>query len=192
MDCSSGKYFGIRNTIGSVALLAFAISVARPAIAGPAPVEGPTCKFVFDANDNLNTTPWHMYVTELQGVTKSEKPETTESIFVGGVRYIQFRGQWKRSPMTVSQMRDQELENRKNAKNQSCHFAKDDIVNGEAASVYSVHYESEDARSDGQVWISKRSGLILRNELDIDSGGGKLGLNHYSVRYDYSNVKAPL
>jgi len=190
MDFSSGKYFSIRNIIGSVVLLAFAISIARPAVA--APVEGPTCKFVFDANDMLNTTPWHMYVTELQGVSKSGKLETSESIFVGGVRYIQFRGQWTRSPMTVLQMRDQEIENRKNAKNQSCHFTKDDTVNSEAASVYSVHYESEDAKSDGQVWISKRSGLILRNELDIDSGGGKSGLNHYSIRYDYSNVKAPL
>ena len=190
MDCSSGKCFVIRSIVGSVAFVAFTISVAQSAVA--APVEGPTCKFVFDANDKLNTTPWHMYETELQGVSKSGKPETRESIFVGGVRYIHFRGQWKRSPMTDSQMRDQELENRKNAKNQSCHFAKDDIVNGEAASVYSVHYESEDTKSDGQVWISKRSGLILRNELDIDSGGGKSGLDHYSVRYDYSNVKAPL
>jgi len=190
MDCSSGKYFGIRNIIGSVAFLAFTISVAQSAVA--APVEDPACKFVFDASDKLNTTPWHMYLTELRGTSKSGKPETSETIFVSGIRYIQFRGQWKQSPITVPQMRDQEAENRNNAKNQSCHFVKDDTVNGEAASVHFAHYESEDAKSDGQVWISKRSGLILRNELDIDSGGGKSDLNHYSIRYDYSNVNPPL
>jgi hypothetical protein len=59
--------------------------------------------------------------------------------------------------------------------------------------VYGTHSERSDGghiTSDGQVWISKSRGLPLRDEIDIDSGG-PAGKNHYSGRYEYTNVQPP-
>jgi hypothetical protein len=70
----------------------------------------------------------------------------------------------------------------------TCHYLRDESVNGETAAVYSTHSETEDIKSDGQIWISKDRGLPLRHELDIEAGGSK---NHHSARYQYGNVQPP-
>jgi hypothetical protein len=63
-------------------------------------------------------------------------------------------------------------------------------MNGEAVAVYSTHSETQDVKSDAQLWISKSKGVPLREELRIDVGG-KLGKSHYSMRYEYGNVQPP-
>ena len=67
---------------------------------------------------------------------------------------------------------------------------REESLNGEPAAVYKVHSETEAAKTDGQVWISKSKGLPLRQELDMDVGGSA-GKSHREMRYDYANVKPP-
>ena len=116
---------------------------------------------------------------------------TYETIYVGGYVYIKVAStsSWSRGP-TAQQVLKQEQENQQSSK-QTCHYLRDESVNGERAAVYSMHAERSDQKSDGQVWISKTSGLPLRQELDLDSGG-KSGKNHHSMRYEYKNVQPPL
>jgi hypothetical protein len=52
-----------------------------------------------------------------------------------------------------------------------------------------TYYESEYAKVDALIWISRSSGLTLREEIDMDPGG--LGKSHPSVRTAYSGVAAP-
>ncbi len=145
------------------------------------------CKLVYDAVDKLNVTPHHGFTTRSQ-VSNADKPETMEGIFVGGVYYVQIRGKWVKSPMTAAQMKQQEEENRKDAKNVSCRHLRDELVSGEAAAVYKVHSETEDTKADSLIWISNSKGLILREEEDLDAGGDKM---HMVTRFEYSNVTAP-
>ena len=145
------------------------------------------CKAAFEANDKLLTTPHHGFITR-SAVSKADKPELMENIFVGGVYYVQIRAKWVKSPMTAEQMKQQQEENRKNAKNVSCKHVRDEPVNGEAAAVYKVHSETEDAKSDSLIWISNAKGLILREDEDLDAGGDKM---HMVTRFEYSNVTAP-
>jgi hypothetical protein len=51
--------------------------------------------------------------------------------------------------------------------------------------------ETENAKEDGQMWISKTTGRALRKEVDVDYGGA-MGKSHLSARYEYSNVKPPM
>ena len=67
---------------------------------------------------------------------------------------------------------------------------RDDPVNGESAALYTTHDDTAHGKSDNQIWVSKSKGLILRQEMDIDTGGAN-GKTHLSVRYEYSNVQAP-
>jgi hypothetical protein len=45
--------------------------------------------------------------------------------------------------------------------------------------------ETENAKEDGQMWISKTTGGALRKEVDVDTGGA-MGKSHLSARCEYS------
>lgn len=62
-------------------------------------------------------------------------------------------------------------------------------MNSMKCQLYSTHDITPHGTVDNQVWVSRRRGLILRQETDIDTGNGNK--THMSVRYDYSNVHAP-
>ena len=142
------------------------------------------CQAVDNAMNKVYTTPTHLYNT-MDGKSKNE------IIYVGGVIYDNVRGKWARSQLTLPQLMKMEDENRRNSK-YTCRYLRDESVNGEMAAVYSTHAERSDMgiKSDGQVWISKTKGLLLRQEEDIDAGVG--AKNHHSTRYDYANVQPPL
>ncbi|HEX4380018.1 MAG TPA: hypothetical protein VH022_08305 [Candidatus Acidoferrum sp.] len=118
------------------------------------------------------------------------KKTTGELITVNGERYVMINGKWNKSRMTVAATKEQEAENIKNAKVLSCKRTGDDTVSGEAATVYTEHTENEDTKSDGKIWVSKSRGLILKEEIDLDSGDASK--EHITVRYEYGNVKAPV
>jgi hypothetical protein len=160
-----------------------------PASSTAGSIDDSGCKAVFEANDKLLATPNHMFMTHTSAA-KAGKSTNSEVVTVGGVRYIMVGGKWTRSSMSMQERKDQEEQNRKNAKTYSCHYVREESVSGEDAVVYSQHSETEDAKSDGLIWISKSKGLILRIEMDLDTGG-ELGKDHMSIRFDYSNVKAP-
>jgi hypothetical protein len=150
-------------------------------------VVDPVCKVVLDANHKTLETANHVYTDNLHG---NGKKVTGEMITVNGERYLLMNGKWMKSRMTVADTRAQEEENIKNAKVLSCKRTGDDTVGGEAATVYTEHTENEDTKSDGRIWISKSRGVILKEEIDLDSGDPIK--EHISLRYEYGNVKAPV
>jgi hypothetical protein len=85
-------------------------------------------------------------------------------------------------------MLKQQEEARQNSK-ESCHFLKDDETEGGAA-VYDSHSETNLGKSDLKIWITKATGLPVREEIDLDLGG-EAGKTHSSVRFDYDHIEAP-
>ncbi len=137
-------------------------------------------------------TPTHLYITE-SGAIRGGREERSESIYAGGAIYVLHRGKWTRSPIALDDLRDGFSAGKDDPKaTTTCRYVRDEAVNGEAAAVFSSHRRAiEDfQQSDSTIWISKRRGLPLRLEVDIDTGGS-LGRSHISTRYDYTNVTPP-
>ncbi len=166
----------------------------RPRLSEPQSAASPAtdseCQPVFAAGDKLFTTPYHMYMTETDPGADNGKAISSESVSMGGLQYVLVNRKWSASPLTMQEVKQMELRNRRTATNQSCHYLRDEPVNGEDASVYSAHSETAQGKNDNQLWISKSRGLILRQETDLDIGGGR-PKTHVSVHYDYSNVQKP-
>jgi hypothetical protein len=145
---------------------------------------------VLEAMDKLFATPFHMYMTQTSAGVANGKPMNTEMVSSGGARYVLYQGKWTVSPLSTEELKALDQRNRQNAKNTSCHYVRDESVNGESAALYSTHSESEHGISDNQIWVSKSKGLVLRQETDLYTGRGN-GKSHLSVRYEYANVQAP-
>ena len=148
------------------------------------------CQAALDAGDKLFTTPYHAFMTESGEEEGNEKPLSNESIFAGDVLYILDDGKWRASGMSREVMKAMERRNRDNARNMSCHYLRDETLEGATAAVYSTHQETVHGKIDSQTWISKSRGLILRQEIDIETGRPN-GKSHMSSRYEYDNVQAP-
>jgi hypothetical protein len=159
--------------------------------ASPAPqTADATCNAVLAALDKNFTVPYHMYMTQTSAALPNGKPMSTEMVYAGGKRYVLFDGKWNVSDISDDDMKAMQLKARQTAKNLSCHYVKDETVNGENAALFATHGESEHGKDDNQIWISKSKGLIIKQETDIDIGGGR-PKTHMSVRYEYTNVQAP-
>jgi hypothetical protein len=176
--------FSATRSANAMAGSVSATVVARP---GAVPAAYSACKPVFDANNKTLDTSNHAY---MDGLGADNKKRTDEVITVNGDRYVMVNGKWTKSRMTVAATKAQEDENIKNAKVLSCKRAGDESVSGEAATSYTEHSETEDTKSDGKIWISKSRGVILKEEIELDSGDA--GKQHITMRYEYGNVKAPL
>jgi hypothetical protein len=143
------------------------------------------CKTVLDAMMKSMGTAHHLYSTE------TAKNRVSESILVNGKAYFEYEGHWRQSPLSPADMLKQEKENIDQATAYTCHATKDETVGGQATTVYRVHSENESSKADADVWVAKSTGLVMRTEEDIDLGGDATDKTHYSMKYDYSNVKAP-
>jgi hypothetical protein len=152
----------------------------------PLPAQN-SCQPVNDAMHKIYTTPTHLSTTMML----ANSPVKNELIYAGGVIYENVHGKWSHSEVTLQQVMKIEEQNQRNSKT-TCRYLRDESVNGETAALYSTHAERSDMGivSDGQVWISKSKGLVLRQEEDISDGGGKK--RHHSTRYEYTNVRPPL
>jgi hypothetical protein len=153
--------------------------------ATPAPDNA--CQVVGDAIVKSFAVPFHFYNT---GTAADGKTRTTEMIYVNGAIYSQVNGKWFSFPESSGDVKGLMEANRKNLTNASCHVVRDEIVNGESATVYSAHSETPRGIHDSQVWISKSKGVLLREETDAQLPG-KNGKSHVSLRFDYNNVQAP-
>jgi hypothetical protein len=148
-----------------------------------------SCQPVFDALTKVVTTPNHSYSTETGAFIKG-KPRSGETIYVQEARYVRVDGKWTKSRLQTEEILQQEKENRANGK-ATCQFVRDEAVDGMSAMLYALHSENEFDKEDAQMWISKATGLPLREEMDTDVGGA-MGKSHRSMRYEYSNVKPPM
>ena len=125
--------------------------------ATPAP-DG-TCQVVGDAIEKSLTMPYRSSYTH---TARDGKTRTGETIYVNGAMYSLVNGKWFSFPESSGDMKGGMEAGRKNIKNASCHVLRDESVNGESATVYSVHDETDLAIHDQQVWISKSKGVLLR------------------------------
>lgn len=145
-----------------------------------------SCQQVFDSLQKLVTTPSHSYTTS----TAAKGTQTGETIMVQGKKFIRANGKWMDPRVTTAEVLDQEKENETKGKS-NCQFVRSESVNGESASVYHMQRETENFKEDSQVWISKSTGLPLREEQDMDYGGA-IGKRHNSGRFEYGNVQPPM
>ena len=159
-------------------------------IAGSAHAADPACKFLADANTKIYSIPTHIYSTETSAATGG-KARNSELIYLNNKTYVLVAGKWRVSPMTPQKM----IEIRKETaadeeKTMTCKAVRDELVNGEAAILYSAHQQNPDEKSDSQIWISKSRGVPVKLEMDMDVGGAA-GKSHRTMRYEYANVQAP-
>ncbi len=158
----------------------------------PAPAQGQqipaACRPLLEAQRKVILTPHHSYQSDGPATGKASRA-TGELISTAEATYVLYRGTWKRSPMTPRAALAQFEENIANARNLACQRVGEESVGGVRAIVYTSHSESEDARADGRIWVGVSSGLVLRSDQDIDSGGGDR--RHLSIRYEYDNVHPP-
>jgi hypothetical protein len=113
-----------------------------------------------------------------------------EVIYLNGKTYLQIAGKWRVSPQTPQQMQEIRKQAEAGAK-VTCKMVREESVNGEAAVLYSSHQETEGAKIDSQVWVSKARRVPLKIESDSDVGGAG-GKVHRTMRYEYNNVQAPM
>jgi hypothetical protein len=144
------------------------------------------CKVLLEAENKAQTTATHTYTA----MNIAGKDQTVEVIYTPGGIYTRFDGKWSRTPMTPQDLADLRKPKAHNDK-ATCKYLKDELVNGEMATVYSAHSVSPKGAVDTQIWISKAKGLPLRQDMDIDTGGVG-GKSHTSTRYEYGDVKPPM
>ncbi len=180
-------FHGSRRTWASAAL---SLALVAPFAAAAAP--DPSCDPMSQAITKMLRTPNHQYMSQNsanEGLMNGGKLRTSESISTEDTSYVKIQDQWRKVPFSRQDMLKQEEESHQNSK-ETCQFLRDDSSEGDPASVYGAHSEAEGGKSDVQIWISKASGLPLREEIDLDLGS-EARKSHSSVRFDYAHVEAP-
>jgi outer membrane lipoprotein-sorting protein len=140
------------------------------------------CKPTSDAKAKILSIPVHMYMTD----AGAGKPRSTEMIYLNNTMYIQVAGAWRSRPISDQARKEAQVLD----PNTTCRVVRDEAVNRESATVYGLHRQTADAKSDSQMWISKSRGVPLKLEMDTDVGG-TAGKSHRTIRYEYANVQAP-
>jgi hypothetical protein len=149
----------------------------------------PSCKPMIDAIMKQVGTPTHVVVTETAPFREHGKPTTHDMIYADDGIFIQVKGRWTRTT-SVKAMRQQQEENQRDPKSKmSCRYLRDEAVGGETAAVYHAQSEDEGGKTASTMWVSKRTGLPLKSDTNIDTGN-KEPL-HMVMSYDYANVHAP-
>jgi hypothetical protein len=146
-----------------------------------------SCQPVFDALTKVVTTPSHSYSTH----TSNGKPNSGEVIYTQRKVFVRVNGKWMKSPEDPKQVLGQEAEDRKHG-TATCQIGREESVNGQRATVYSLHSKTENATEEAEIWIAKGTGRALREEIEMDVSGGAMGKSHVSIRYEYGNIQPPM
>lgn len=167
-----------------VRLLALCPAILTASLAGDS-----TCKMLADANAKIYGIPTHIYSTETATYTGG-KAKSNELIYLNNTTYIESNGRWSISKATPQRMAELHKTAQDKHPNAMCRAVREESVNGEAATLYSMHDQNPDAKTDSQIWISKSRGVPLKLEMDMDVSGAA-GKSHRTMRYEYTNVQAP-
>jgi len=155
-------------------LFTFGMTAAAMLLAYGAQAQDGSCKPVFDAITRNGEKRPTTSTSSSRAPTRTRKARSTEIIFTGRKTYLRVDGQWQTSKTTAEQTLKLDEENRKNS-NATCRLLRDESVDGVSAGVYSLHSESDVGNSDGQLWVSKATGMPLRQTIDVmtDPASGK-------------------
>lgn len=181
-----------RSIISRARLVAACALAALPCASSAAGAQSPQCAVPYGAMIKLLASPWHANMVDTAGTDAGlhhGKPTATEEISVGGSLYILSRGKWTKSPISVADMQQDQAE-KMNTDKATCAHLRDESVNGENASVWSIHSDTEDGDTQSQLWVSKSRGVVMRTDIRIDAGGA-LGKRHSVSNYDFANIHAP-
>lgn len=145
-----------------------------------------SCQPVFDALDKVFTTPSHSYST----YTVQGRMISGEKIYTQGKAFYCGDGKWMKDSDDPKTILARQIENRKHGA-VTCKIVRDESVNGQRATLYSLHSKTEHTTAEAQLWIAKSTGLLLQEEMDIYGGGGARK-SHMSTRYEYGNIQPPM
>jgi hypothetical protein len=152
------------------------------------PVVTMECVDVFAATKKLLGTSHHSfsYVT----VSDSEETVTSEMIVLGRVTYVRQGDEGWHSGLSVEELQSRYRERWSRAKQLDCAYTGDEILSGELVAHYYVREELDGSTDDTDLWITRREGLIMGSESDINERRGRTV--HASIRHEFSHVEAPL
>ena len=161
-----------------VELLIIIIAAPTRARAGDA-----SCKAVMDAMMKQIRTAYRETIA-FDGKPAGEKIYTTTDFYYQG----KDGGPWIRARMTTQERIDAMHETGATISN--CKQLRDEMVDGQSATVYAVHEQTTSpAQSfDMQIWIASASGLALKTEADLERDGRKM---HVSTHFGYEHVQPP-
>ena len=120
--------------------------------------------------------------------TTAHGAETMRGVTVGGTVYVQGRGAWRKSPMTVQQSIEQMRENLRDAKAFTCKALPDAVADGTPVLMYATHTVTDDGTQDSRIAVAKSTGLAVSVE---NRNPGEPGAD-MTTHYGYANVKAPM
>jgi hypothetical protein len=116
-----------RTSFAAAVVMAIGLSAGPPALAAD-----PSCQPLLHASEKQISTPNHVYMT----TTREGKARAREVIFAGDSIYVMANGKWNRSPLTPQKIQEMQADISSQAKSMTCHYLRDEPVNGEAAAVY--------------------------------------------------------
>jgi hypothetical protein len=113
---------------------------------------------------------------------------TSHGVTAGGVNYVEIKGAWRKSPMSVAAMVAQERENIRDAKEYRCQRAGDATVDGVPVTLYKTHTVNDVSTDDGTIAIARGTGLAVQVEGDMKGDANFKFVAHYG----YANVTPPM
>jgi outer membrane lipoprotein-sorting protein len=131
----------------------------------------------------------HANRVRMSMTTFNGKPVSIEHIYVGDTLYSGTSSRHTRTPLTVAERVQADAETGRTFN--TCQVVGRESVHGENASVFEAHMESKNpkAQSHDKLWISTRSGLPLR--WDVDQAKGQFAASG-STFFSYgADVRAP-
>lgn len=113
-----------------------------------------------------------------------------EMIFTTDKAYLQTNGAWRSMAYSPEAHVNQINAAKKRAEQakQTCEKAGSVMINDEATTILTMHTDAEGHKSDARLWISDKTGLLMRSEIRID-GGDSVAIVTDDFRYD--DIKAP-
>lgn len=146
----------------------------------PASAFAAECTVVFASMMATAKTP---YKSTINRPGKDGKPEIIHLIQTPTDKYVEMDGKWVSFPVSSEEMIEKLNDLLKEAKI-TCHLEGSSSVNGQPASIYTVHTEAGGNVSDNKIWISPEN-LPLKSET-------KIGDSEYISTYDYNDVQSPI
>lgn len=124
-------------------------------------------------------TPFHAVITKAPTKAGAFPTSADEAIWAGNTFYMKLSSSWLKTPMTA----DGVLQGVTGgiAHFSGCRRLADEVIRGEATAVYAAKMESGE---QAQLWISAKTGLLLREVVDED-------IMKVTAEFDYANVHAP-
>jgi hypothetical protein len=113
---------------------------------------------------------------------------TIQGVTAGGVNYVQIRGAWRKSPMSVQDVLAQQQENLKDAREYRCQRIGNSTVGGAPVTLYKTQTVNDSSTGESTIAISRSDGLAVQVDATIK---GDVNM-HFVTHYGYGHAKPPM